>query len=179
MNKHEIYLGGGAFWGTQDFLAELPGVLETEAGLANTDNDTNVETFFLVYPDSMAMGTTECVKVVYDTDIIPTTLLLKAFFGTVDPYSLSKQIDYSSGQPEAAIFWTDPEDSKVTSEALAMLQHHFDEPITITTQPLKDFKPAGTYVEDYIARNLAQVDFVGPDEAARFVDDHHGEFGPF
>lgn len=179
MKKHEIYLGGGTFWGTQEFLSQLPGVLETEAGLANTNDDTNVETFLLVYPDSMALGTTECVKVVYDTDIIPTTLLLKAFFGTIDPFSLGKQLNYSGGMPEAAIFWTDPEDSKITSEAIAMFQHHFEQPVTVMTKPLENFKPAGTYAEDYVARNLGEIDVIGPEEAAAFVDDHHEEFGPF
>lgn len=177
MKKHEIYLGGGCFWGTQEFLTDLPGVIETVAGLANTKIDTNVETFFLAYTDSMELGTAECIKVVYDEDIIPTKLLLKAFFETVDPSSLVKQINYSGQLPEAAVLWTDPADSTVVAEAIAELQKSVEKPVTIKSEPLENFTEAGTYAEDYIARNLGETEVVAPDAASKFVDEHHAEFG--
>ena len=35
MKKREIYLAGGCFWGTQKYLDNVQGVLETEVGYAN------------------------------------------------------------------------------------------------------------------------------------------------
>jgi len=40
--KKEIYLAGGCFWGTEKYLEDIKGVMETEVGYANgnTKNPT-------------------------------------------------------------------------------------------------------------------------------------------
>ena len=43
MEKKEIYLAGGCFWGTEHFFKQIEGVVETEVGFANghTANPTS------------------------------------------------------------------------------------------------------------------------------------------
>ena len=177
MNIKEIYLAGSTFWGGEEFLAKLPGVVSTELGLTDIEAGTVVETFLLAYPDSEYLGTTECIRVEYDADIIPLPLLLKAFFLTVDPFSTEKQINYTQGMPEAKIFFTDPEDSGVITKAIADFAQNFDRAVTIACEPLEGFTPAGTYAEDYIKRNLGENLIIDPNLADVFAAEHADEFG--
>lgn len=177
MNKKTIYLAGSTFWGGQEFIDRLPGVLSTELGLTDVDAGTVVETFFLAYPDSEYLGTSECMKVEYDADIIPLPTLLKAFFLTVDPFSTAKQINYTQGLPEAKVFFEDSADVAVIDECIAKLQKNFDRAVTIECVPLQGFTPAGTYAEDYISRNLGEQLIIDPSLADAFVDAHKDEFG--
>lgn len=176
MNKRTIYLAGSTFWGGQDFLEALPGVIDTELGLTDVSSGTVVETFFLAYPDSEYLGTSECIKVDYDADVIPLNTLLEAFFEIVDPFSTSKQINYSGGMPEAKIFYINPEDEVVATKAIAKLQQGFDQAVTIAVVPLDGFSPVGTYAQDYIDRNLGEKFYVDPADAQVFVAEHADEF---
>ena len=36
MDKGEIVLAGGCFWGTEAYLKRLPGIIQTEVGYANS-----------------------------------------------------------------------------------------------------------------------------------------------
>lgn len=177
MDKREIFLAGSTFWGGQAFLNNLPGVIETELGITDSGAGTVTETFWLAYPDDEYLGTSECIKVVYDADVIPLPLLLKAFFQTIDPLSTKKQINYSGGMPEAKIFFTDPADETVASEAVAELQQGFDHPVTVEVVPLEGFSEAGEYAQDYINRNLGEDMIIDPAEADEFVAKHEDEFG--
>lgn len=177
MNKKEIYLAGSTFWGGQAFLERLPGVIETELGLTDVNAGTVVETFVLAYPDSSDLGTTECIKVDYDADVIPLPTLLKAFFMTADPFSTKKQINYTTGMPQAKVYFTDPSDEIVINNQIAELQQSFDRAITVASQPLEDFVPAGTYADDYIKRSLSEELVIDPALADVFAKDHADEFG--
>lgn len=177
MNKRTIYLAGSTFWGGQDFLDRLPGVLDTELGLTDVDAGTVVETFFLAFPDSEYLGTSECIKVDYDADVIPLRTLLEAFFVTVDPFSTTKQINYVEGMPQAKIYYIDPVDEAVVDKAIADLQQHFGCAVTIACVPLQGFTPAGKYAQDYIDRNLGENLIIDPSLADAFVESHANEFG--
>lgn len=177
MNKREIYLSGSTFWGGRAFLDRLPGVAETELGLTDVSNDTVTETFILAYPDSEYLGTSECIRVVYDADIIPLPTLIEAFFQTIDPHSTSKQINYSGDMPEAKIYYSDPNDDRVASEAVAKMQKSHERPLTVEVVPLEGFVPAGAYAQDYIKRNLGEECIVDPAKADAFAEEHAGEFG--
>lgn len=177
MNKRHIYLAGSTFWGGRGFLDRLPGVIETELGLTDTGAGTTVETFWLAFPDSAYLGTSECIKVVYDADVISLPLLLDAFFLTVDPFSTAKQINYTTGMPEAKIYFVDPADEVPAAKKVAELQQHFDRAVTIEVVPLEGFTPAGKYAQDYISRNLGEKFAIDPALADVFTDEHADEFG--
>lgn len=177
MNRREIFLAGSAFWGGQAFLNELPGVIETELGITDGGSGTVTQTFWIAYPDDKFLGTAECIRVVYDPSIISLSLLLDAFFLTINPFSTEKKINYSSGMPEAKIFFTDPSDETEASTKVAELQQGFERPVTVSVVPLEGFRPVGTYAQDYINRNLGEQLIVDPGLADTFVREHEDEFG--
>ena len=77
-----IYFAGGCLWGVQAFIKTLNGVVFTEAGRAN--GTTNIL-------DSEYDGYAECVKTIFDSQIVSVYELMDYFFEIIDPYSLNKQ----------------------------------------------------------------------------------------
>lgn len=78
----EIYFAGGCLWGVQEYIRHLPGVIKTEAGRANGTSGSL---------DSEYDGYAECVKTVFNPDIVSVSALMSYFFEIIDPYSMNKQ----------------------------------------------------------------------------------------
>ena len=77
-----VYIAGGCLWGVQHFFDRLTGVISTEAGRANGKTNSL---------DGSYDGYAECVKVVFDENIISIKNLMEYLFEIIDPYSLDKQ----------------------------------------------------------------------------------------
>ncbi|WP_323703763.1 peptide-methionine (S)-S-oxide reductase [Mammaliicoccus sp. Dog046] len=77
-----IYLAGGCLWGVQAFVKTIPGVVETEAGRAN-GSSCELEGEY--------DGYAECVKIVFDPDVVTVTDLMNELFDIIDPYSVNQQ----------------------------------------------------------------------------------------
>ena len=75
-----LYLAGGCFWGLEAYLKRLPGVRGTVVGYANgsTENPS--------YYDVCRWNTghAETVALTYDPRVMPTDVLLDAFFEAID-----------------------------------------------------------------------------------------------
>lgn len=76
-----IYLAGGCFWGTEHYIKQFDGVIETTVGYAN--GNIQNPSYEQVYTDKT--GYAECVKVVIDENPLPLKTLLKLFFISIDP----------------------------------------------------------------------------------------------
>ena len=79
--KAEIYLAGGCFWGTEHFLKQIDGVLNTEVGYANGNGKD--PSYQQVCTDKT--GFAEAVHVTYDPRKLPLSLLIQLYFQTIDP----------------------------------------------------------------------------------------------
>lgn len=77
-----VYFAGGCLWGIQAYIKTLKGVVFTEAGRANGTTNT-------IYGDYD--GYAECVKTVFDCNLVSLEELIEYFFEIIDPYSLNKQ----------------------------------------------------------------------------------------
>lgn len=77
-----VYIAGGCLWGVQHFFDRLTGIISTEAGRANGKTNSL---------DGTYDGYAECVKVIFDENIISITNLMEYLFEIIDPYSLDKQ----------------------------------------------------------------------------------------
>jgi peptide methionine sulfoxide reductase msrA/msrB len=145
-------LAGGCFWGMQDLLRKIPGVLETEAGytggwLANPRyHDTH---------DS-ASGHAESVRVVFDPRRLSFDELLdRWFFRMHDPTTPNRQGNDRGTQYRSAIFVADERQRAAAEAVKARVQAsgRWKGPIVTTIEPAGPWYPAEPEHQDYLERN--------------------------
>ena len=143
---HTIYLAGGCYWGVEKYMANIPGVLETEVGFANG----HIEAPAYVQVKKGDTGHAETVRVVYEDAIIPLEKLLRLFFRIIDPTSFEKQGEDVGNQYRTGVFWTDATDESVIRTELARLQTQYASPLAVEACPLDCFFPAEEYHQKYL-----------------------------
>ena len=82
-----IYLAGGCFWGTEHYMRQFDGVIETTVGYAN--GNLADPAYEEVYTDQT--GHAECVRVIYDEEMVSLATLCRLFFRSIDPLLLNRQ----------------------------------------------------------------------------------------
>lgn len=142
----EIYFAGGCFWGTEHYLKQFEGVLETTVGYAN-GNIPN-PTYEQVYTDTT--GYVECVKVVYDPEVISLATLTRLFFKSIDPLLKDRQGGDIGTRYRTGIYWTEAEDSSVVERVYNEVQERYSQPLVVEKSPLECFYPGELYHQDYL-----------------------------
>ena len=149
MKTKEIYFAGGCFWGTEHFMKQINGVVDTEAGYANgTTADPTYEEVC-----TGRTGHAETVRVEYDPAIVSLETLLELYFETIDPTSLNRQGNDRGTQYRTGIYYTDQSDWKIIEKALEELSRKYEDPIEVENLPLKNFYKAEGYHQDYLDKN--------------------------
>jgi peptide methionine sulfoxide reductase msrA/msrB len=113
------YLAGGCFWGMEELLRKIPGVLDTEAGYTGgwLENPKYDDTH-----DSKS-GHAESVKIVFDPRKLKFEDLLENwFFRMHDPTTLNRQGNDVGTQYRSAIFFT----SEAQKQAAAAIKAKVD-----------------------------------------------------
>lgn len=144
-----IYLAGGCFWGTEHYMSQFEGVVETVVGYAN--GSVADPAYEEVYTDQT--GHVECVKVVYDEEMISLATLCRLFFRSIDPLLLNRQGGDIGTRYRTGIYWTDTEDQVVVEEVYADIQLKYSEPMVVEKSPLKCFYSAEEYHQKYLVKN--------------------------
>ncbi|HNX61934.1 MAG TPA: peptide-methionine (R)-S-oxide reductase MsrB [Candidatus Limiplasma sp.] len=145
----EIYLAGGCFWGTEKYIASIPGTLSMQVGYAN--GDTDCPTYDEVCHHNT--GHAETVKVVYNPERLPLPFLLELYYEAIDPTSVNRQGGDRGTQYRTGIYYTDPADLPVIKRSLTALQSRLDQPVAIEVLPLANFYPAEEYHQKYLEKN--------------------------
>ena len=144
--KHTIYLAGGCYWGVEKYMANMPGVEETEVGFANG----HIEAPAYVQVKKGDTGHAETVRTVYDDAVIPLEKLLRLFFRIIDPTSFEQQGEDIGNQYRTGVYWTDPADEPIVREELGKLQEQYAAPLVVEACPLDRFFPAEEYHQKYL-----------------------------
>jgi peptide methionine sulfoxide reductase msrA/msrB len=153
-----IYLAGGCFWGTEHFLKQINGVNRTDVGYANSMiKDPTYE--------EVCTGKTnaaETVKVIFNPDVLPLSLLLELYFKTIDPTSLNKQGGDRGTQYRTGIYYTDTKDKKIIDNTISILSAKYSKPIVIEVKPIENFYNAELYHQDYLDKNPSGYCHINP-----------------
>jgi methionine-S-sulfoxide reductase len=96
-HKEVVELAGGCFWGMQQILRKIPGVLSTEAGY--TGGSVEHATY------GNHEGHAESVRVVFDPTVLPFSRLLRWYFRMHDPTTLDQQGNDRGTSYRSAIFY--------------------------------------------------------------------------
>ncbi|UXR65179.1 peptide-methionine (S)-S-oxide reductase MsrA [Bdellovibrio bacteriovorus] len=145
------YLAGGCFWGMEDLLRKLPGVLQTEVGYMG--GDTRNATYNIV-----KTGTTnhaETVKITFDPTKLKYQDLLLYFFKIHDPTTTNRQGNDIGTQYRSAIFYTSDKQKDEAEIVRARVEKSDAWKNPVVTQIVKaaDFWSAEEYHQDYLQKN--------------------------
>jgi len=100
-----VYLAGGCYWGLEDLLSEIPGVVDTAVGFSGG----HVKNVCYREVTTGTTGHAETVKVVFESDTLTFKDLLIFFFKIHDPTTLNQQGNDIGTQYRSAIFVTNNE----------------------------------------------------------------------
>jgi peptide methionine sulfoxide reductase msrA/msrB len=148
-NLKEIYLAGGCFWGTEKYLSQIYGVVDTDVGYANgkTENPTYEE---VCRHDT---GHAETVHVVYDPQKVRLQFLLDLYYDAIDPTTVNRQGADRGTQYRTGIYYVDDGDKPVIVRSITELQKKLHKPVAIEVLPLQNYYPAEEYHQKYLEKN--------------------------
>jgi len=145
-------LAGGCFWGMEELLRQIDGVLDADVGY--TGGSVANPTYNHV--KTGGSGHAEAVRVVFDPTIISyEDLLSKWFFRMHDPSTLNRQGNDVGTQYRSAIFTTSPE-QRATALKVIEAQNALGKwrgPIVTTVEEAGPYTPAEDYHQDYLVKN--------------------------
>jgi peptide methionine sulfoxide reductase msrA/msrB len=147
-----IVLAGGCFWGMEDLIRKIPGVVETEVGYAG--GKTTKPTYSDVKTGST--GHAESVRVVFDPKKLTLSdLLEKWFFRMHDPTTMNRQGNDVGTQYRSAIFVSNAEQRKVAQAVKERVDKSgkWKKPIVTEIVDAGPFTRAEDYHQDYLEKN--------------------------
>lgn len=145
----EIYLAGGCFWGVEEYISRIKGVVDTEVGYANGRRENPSY-------EQVCTGTTghaETTYVKFDENLISLEELLNKFWHIIDPTILNRQGPDRGSQYRTGIYYLDGKDKSTIYKTLEEEKQRYDEPIVTEIEPLKSFFKAEEYHQDYLKKN--------------------------
>ncbi len=150
-NTETAILAGGCFWGVEEIIRKIPGVVDTVVGYTGgllakpTYNDITTG----------KTGHAEAIKVVFDPQKINYEKILDYFFRLHDPTTLNRQGNDMGTQYRSAIFYM----NDVQKEAALKIKDQVNKsgkwprPIVTEVTSATEFYPAEDYHQDYLQKN--------------------------
>jgi peptide-methionine (S)-S-oxide reductase len=137
-------LAGGCFWGVQDLVRKLPGVISSRVGYSGGDVPN------ATYRNH---GThAEAVEIVFDPARISYRTLLEFFFQIHDPSTLNRQGNDRGTSYRSAIYYTTDEQRRVAEDTIADVDASGIWPGKVVTEvkPASAFWEAEPEHQDYL-----------------------------
>lgn len=146
-SKETAILAGGCFWGMQDLVRKLPGVVATRVGYSGGD---------VANATYRNHGThAEALEVVFDPARISYRELLEFFFQIHDPSTPNRQGNDRGSSYRSGIYFTTPQQRQIAMETIADVDASGLWPGKVVTE----VKPAGPFWQaepehqDYLERH--------------------------
>jgi methionine-S-sulfoxide reductase len=142
-------LAGGCFWGVEELVRKLPGVVDTTVGYAGgTLDDPHYEDV-----KKGRTGHAESLQIVFDPAKISYDEILDFFFRLHDPTTANRQGNDIGTQYRSAIFYHDESQRDAAERAKQRAQPKWPRPIVTEVVPFTNFYPAEDFHQDYLQRN--------------------------
>lgn len=145
-NTERAVLAGGCFWGMQQLIRGMPGVVSTRVGY--TGGDVKNATY-------RNHGThAEGIEIVFDPARIGYRDLLEFFFQIHDPTTLNRQGNDIGMSYRSAIYYASDEQKRVAEDTIADVDASGLWPGKVVTEvePVSDFWEAEPEHQDYLER---------------------------
>jgi peptide methionine sulfoxide reductase msrA/msrB len=144
-------LAGGCFWGVEELIRKLPGVIATEVGY--TGGSLPNPTY-----ERVSVGTTghaESVRVEFDPKRLAYADLLRYFFRLHDPTTPNQQGNDRGTQYRSVIFVMGDEQRRIASEIIREVDASgkWNSKVVTEVLPAGPWYQAEAYHQDYLQRN--------------------------
>ena len=144
--EERAVLAGGCFWGMQDLIRKLPGVLSTRVGYSGGD-----------VPNATYRNHgnhAEAIEIIFDPARTSFRRVLEFFFQIHDPTTLDRQGGDRGASYRSAIFYVSDEQKRIAKETIADVEASGVWPGKVVTEvtPVSDFWEAEPEHQDYLER---------------------------
>lgn len=143
-HRERAVLAGGCFWGMQELLRKLPGVISSRVGY--TGGDVPNATY-------RNHGThAEAIEIIFDPQQISFRQLLESFFQIHDPTTPNQQGNDRGMSYRSAIYYTSDEQATIAKQTIAEINQSGLWPGAVVTEvePVGDFWEAEPEHQDYL-----------------------------
>ena len=139
-------LAGGCFWGMQDLVRRLPGVISTRVGYSGGD-----------VPNATYRNHgnhAEALEIIFDPAVTSFRAVLEFFFQIHDPTTMYRQGNDVGASYRSAIFYTSDAQKAVAEDTIADVDASGLWPGKVVTEvtPAGDFWEAEPEHQDYLER---------------------------
>jgi len=152
-SREMIFLAGGCFWGMEEILRKIPGVLNTDVGYCGgkTMDPKYVEV------KTGTTGHAEAIRVEFDPSILSLESLLNYFFRMHDPTTVNRQGNDVGSQYRSAIFYVRDQQRDVGKFVIDEVNKSgkWNSPVVTEVIPFEHFTLAEDYHQDYLVKNPA------------------------
>jgi peptide-methionine (S)-S-oxide reductase len=146
MSEERAVLAGGCFWGMQDLIRRMPGVISTRVGYSGGDVPN------ATYRNH---GThAEAIEIVFDPQKTNFRTLLEFFFQIHDPSTPNRQGNDRGPGYRSAIYYTSDAQKKIAEDTIADVDASGLWPGKVVTElePVGAFWEAEPEHQDYLQR---------------------------
>ncbi len=146
MAKERAILAGGCFWGMQDLIRKLPGVLSTRVGYTGGDVENAT---YRNHGDHA-----EAIEIEFDNEIIAYRDILAYFFQIHDPTTPDRQGNDRGRSYRSAIYYLSDTQKKIANKTIDDVNASglWPGPVVTELAPAGPFWEAEPEHQDYLQR---------------------------
>ena len=170
--ENVIYLAGGCFWGMEQLMQSIPGVIDAESGYANGTCEADADYKTVCKGET---GFREAVRVEYDPGQVSLDALLLAYFYVIDPTVENRQGNDRGSQYQTGVYYTN-ESAKETVERMPSAEEiaeRLDMPVDkvreimrVAQEPVSLETPIGEEEDSHLGDFIPDEEAPVPAEAA-------------
>ena len=146
LSTERAILAGGCFWGMQDLIRKMPGVLSTRVGYSGGDVPN------ATYRNH---GThAEAIEIVFDPNVMSYRTLLEFFFQIHDPTTRNRQGNDTDTSYRSGVYYTSAKQKKTAQDTIADIEASGLWPGKVVTEvaPAGPFWEAEPEHQDYLEK---------------------------
>ena len=146
MTNERAVLAGGCFWGMQDLIRKLPGVISTRVGYTGGDV---AHATYRNHGDHA-----EGIEITFNPEVTNYRMMLEFFFQIHDPTTSNRQGNDRGRAYRSAIYYGSPDQKRIAEDTIADVNASGLWPNKVVTElePVGDFWEAEPEHQDYLEK---------------------------
>ena len=145
------YLAGGCYWGLEELMRNIPGVITTKVGFSG-GHIKNVSYKEVGRGDT---GHAESIEIQFDSQALSYEDLLFHFFKMHNPTTLNQQGNDKGTQYRSAIFYASEQQKNTALKTIGVVDQSnaWGDPVKTEVVPFSTFYPAEEAHQKYLVKN--------------------------